>query len=306
VKNAKKIFLFISCFLLIISCKSFNDISICFDADSSKFFETTVFPVRGIVVLVHGLNMKPSKLGDEKTEGTLVKLFLDIGYHVYRVTLPGAGGTIEEMRNARAEDWLDSALIQYRNAATITLDNDIPVYLAGFSLGALVYNILMNTQEDVTFAGAVLFAPAVSIKRVPRFAISVVGVFLPDSTIIRSVSPSEYRAHKGVSISAYKALFKLEDSLYDDGFANNNIPTLVFINPRDELISLSILRKSVNKFNLTNWDIVTVSAKGARVRPRFHHLIIDDKSVSPKTWEEMRERIMGFLDELQKTDCRLP
>ena len=285
-------------FLIFISCKSTNNIKIDTTANYEKYFRTTALPSKGIVVIAHGLNTNPSKMGDENIEGTLVKLFLDEGYHVYRIVLPGHGGTIEEMQNLNAQDLLSSALSQYREAAEIARENSIPIYLAAFSLGALVYKNLIQNEEDVEFAKAILFAPAAAIKRTARAGIFAADIFLADTAIIKSRAPAEYRAQKGVSISAYRALFELEDNLYKNKFTNCNIPTLVFIDPKDELISVSKLQKSILNFNLSNWNIITVSNTGAEITPKYHHLIIDNKSVSTETWNFIHDRIVYFLNEL--------
>jgi len=280
---------------IFISCKSTDNLLIIDFASYEKYFETPVFPVKGVMVIAHGLNTKPSKMGDADIDGTLVKLFLDNGYHVYRIALPGHEGHIEEMQNIKAGGWLNSAFMQYHKAAEIARNNNVPVYLTAFSLGALVYNILINNEKDVEFKRAVLFAPALAIKGSARAGILAADFFLPDSAIIKSRAPIEYQAQKGVSICAYKALFELEDILYKNEFINCNIPSLIFIDPKDELISISKLRKVISNFNLSNWNIVTVSNEGAEIRPKYHHLIIDSKTVSHVTWDVIREKIVQFL-----------
>lgn len=279
-----------------ISCKSINNIKNPSITNYKKYFETSVFPVKGIVIIAHGLNTNPSKMGDDNTNGTLVKLFLDEGYHVYRVVLPGHGGTIEEMQKINSQDWINSAIMQYREAAEIAHKNNIPIYLTAFSLGGLVYENLINYEENVEFAGIILFAPAIAIKGTARAGILISDIFLTDSAIIKSKAPVEYRAQKGVSISAYNALFELEDTLYKSEFENCNIPSLIFINPKDELINITKLQKSITKFNLSNWNVATVSNTGAEIKPKYHHLIIDSKCVSSETWGIIKEKILYFLE----------
>jgi len=293
----RKLLLIISIFLLLIinSCKSINNtLKI---TNYEEYFETTVFPVKGIIVIVHGLNTNPSKMGDDNANGTLVKLFLDEGYHVYRVILPGHGGKIEEMQNINAQDWLNSALIQYREAAEIAYKNNIPIYLAAFSLGGLVYENLIHYEKDVKFAGIILFAPAIAIKGTARASIFFSDIFLAGSAIIKSRAPMEYRARKGASISAYNALFELEDALYKNEYINCNVPTLVFIDPKDELINISKLHKAITNFNLSNWSVITVSNIGAEIKPKYHHLIIDSKCVSYETWDFICENVKTFFSD---------
>jgi alpha-beta hydrolase superfamily lysophospholipase len=111
--------IFITILLLVISCKSINNIKNPNIINNEEYFETSVFPVKGIIIVAHGLNTNPLKMGDDNSNGTLVKLFLDEGYHVYRIVLPGHGGTIEDMKNINAQDWLNSAIMQYREAVEI-------------------------------------------------------------------------------------------------------------------------------------------------------------------------------------------
>jgi esterase/lipase len=122
-KNKRKYFIILV--IIFISCKSVDNINTY--TNNEYYFETTMLPVKGIIIVVHGLNTKPSKMGDDNTNGTLVKLFLDEGYHVYRIILPGHEGAIEEMQNVNAQGWLNSALTQYREAAKIAHENNIPI-----------------------------------------------------------------------------------------------------------------------------------------------------------------------------------
>jgi len=256
---------------------------------------------RGVVVLVHGLNVRPSKLGAPGEAGTLAALFLGAGYNVLRVTLAGhdsgAPGSTEEMRTVSAARWLADGLTQYGKAAQEARRRDLPLFLAAFSLGALVFEALMNedTETPVRFDKAVLFAPAVAIKPAAR-AVLFLRPF-SGGTIIASASPAAYRAQRGASVNAYKAVFDLTDALKTAAFAHSNTDTLVFIDPDDEFVSAGGLRKVIAKNGLTNWRITEISNKGAGIRPAYHHLIIDNKCVSPAAWENIAAQIIAFLEE---------
>jgi alpha-beta hydrolase superfamily lysophospholipase len=260
-------------------------------------FRTNRTPVNGIVIAAHGLNVKPSKMGSPTDEGTIVKALLDGGYHVVRAGFAGHSGEAGAMADVTAQAWLDdardcvsAARAEAARAEALTRSR-CPLYLAGFSLGALVFEVLMN--EDAVFDKAVLFSPAFAIKRLAH------GVLLldtaEDSRIIASRSPAEYRAGAGASIAAYKALFALEERLESFSFAKNNIPTLVFIEPLDELVSYGKLKRLVTKYDLTNWRLQKVSNKGGRVRPAYHHLIIDAVCLGEEGWAAVRRDMLGFL-----------
>ncbi|MDR0551076.1 MAG: alpha/beta hydrolase [Spirochaetaceae bacterium] len=269
--------------------------------EQGRYFTANVMPAKGVVLLAHGLNVRPAKMGDAETDGTLAKLFLDAGYHVYRVELQGHNGALAGMQNVKADDWLADALLQYRSAAHIAEDAELPLYLAAFSLGALVYENLMLTRDDVTFAAAVLFAPAIAIKPAAR-ALLFTDIFLADTAIIDSRAPPEYRAQKGASLGAYKALFELEDSFHTvlntrrgakNAGIERHVPTLIFIDPEDEFISFPALKKQIA--GLTDWNISAISNAGAAIKPARHHLIIDSGCVSPLTWQLMSEAALRFL-----------
>lgn len=271
-------------------------------AGEMDIFRTVKIPVKGIVAAVHGLNVAPSKMGDAKSEGTIVKALLDDGYTVVRVTLTGHTGTVDTMKSVTAAAWLNDAYTCYlaarAEAERVEKLTSIrcPVYLAGFSLGALVFEVLMNekTETPVCFDKAALFAPAIAVKDFAH-GVTLLAAAEGGRTIVKSMSPAEYRAQGGASISAYKALFSLEKRLKTQFFANNNIPTLVFISPNDEFISRNGLKKLIKKFSLTNWTLKNVSNAGAIIRPVYKHLIIDDKCLGKEMWEDVRRAMLDFL-----------
>lgn len=267
------------------------------DREDWEYWKSPAANPRGLVIVVHGLNVKPSKMGTPYAEGTLVKLLLDNGYHVYRVTLKGHSGVIEGMRNVTQHDWIHDAYVQYCQAKTIAGNERLPLYLLGFSLGALVYEVLMHeeTPIPVQFEKAILFSPAIAIKPAAKIVLWL-RPFTNDTSIIKSVSPEEYRAQKGTSMSAYKALFTMEKLLSKASFKNCNIDTIIFIDKNDEMISRALLRKRIHQYNLANWRVYEVTNTGAVIKPKYHHLLIDTKCVSEMTWQYISKTILGFLD----------
>jgi esterase/lipase len=281
------------------SCLIFNPVSSLYTENENElpqYWETTASNPRGLVIVAHGLNVKPSKMGAPSAEGTLVKLLLDSGYHVYRVTLKGHGGPLEDMQNVTRSDWIHDAYSQYCQAKIIAERSRLPLYLLGFSLGALVYEVLMNeeTAIPVQFEKAILFSPAVTIRPAAKTVLWL-RPFTTDKSIIRSASPKEYRAQTGASMAAYKAVFNLEESLRAASFRNCNVNTIVFIDKNDEMASVVILRERISQYELTNWRVYEVTNTGAVIRPRYHHLLIDNKCVSESTWHYISETILNFL-----------
>jgi esterase/lipase len=284
------------------SCLIFNPIDKLYAENENKnelphYWETALLNPRGIVLVVHGLNVKPSKMGAPKAEGTLVKLLLDSGYHVYRATLKGHGGPLEDMQTVTQSDWIYDAYFQYCQAKTIAENERLPLHLLGFSLGALVYEFLMTegTEIPVRFEKAILFSPAVAIRSAAKTVLWL-QPFTNDRSIIKSVSPEEYRAQAGASIAAYKIVFNMEESLRSASFRNCNSNTIIFIDKNDEMVSARILRERIRQYGLTNWKIYEVTNTGAAIRPRYHHLLIDNRCVSESTWQYISGTIANFLE----------
>jgi esterase/lipase len=282
------------------SCLIFNPVNRLYAENKNElpqYWETTILNPRGIVIVAHGLNVKPSKMGAPLAEGTLVKLLLDSGYHVYRVTLKGHGGPLEDMQDVTRSDWIYDAYSQYCQAKTIAESERLPLYLLGFSLGALVYEVLMNEEMEipVRFEKAILFSPAVAIKPGAKTVLWL-QPFTNDRSIIKSVSPEEYRAQTGASMAAYKIVFDMEESLCFASFRNCNSNTIIFIDKNDEMVSARILRERIHQYGLTNWRIYEVTNAGAAIRPRYHHLLIDNRCVSASTWQYISGTIVDFLD----------
>ncbi|MDR2602639.1 MAG: lysophospholipase [Spirochaetaceae bacterium] len=264
--------------------------------EAPRYWETAVPNPRGVVVVAHGLNVKPSKMGTPLAEGTLVKLLIDSGFHVYRVALKGHYGSIADMQDITQSDWMRDAYSQYLQAKTFAESAGTPLYLLGFSLGALVYELLMNeeTPVPVRFEKAILFSPAAAIKPVAK-AVLWLQPFTGVKSIIRSASPKEYRAQTGASIAAYKAVFAMEKSLRSASFRNCNINTIIFIDKNDEIVSARMLRKMINQYGLTNWKIHEITNLGAVIKPKRHHLLIDCECVSAATWLYISKTILDLF-----------
>jgi esterase/lipase len=216
---------------------------------------------------------------------------------VYRATLKGHNGSLEDMQSVTRSDWIHDAYFQYCQAKTIAENERLSLYLLGFSLGALVYEVLMNeeTAIPVQFEKIILFSPAIAIKPAAKTVLWL-QPFTNDRSIIKSVSPKEYRAQRGASMAAYKIIFDMEKSLCSACFGNSNVDTIIFIDKSDEMISVGILRERIIQYELTNWRVCEVTNTGAAIRPQYHHLLIDNKCVSESTWQYISQAMLDFLD----------
>ena len=97
-------------------------------------------------------------------------------------------------------------------------------------------------------------------------------------------------------MSAYKAIFNMEKLLSETSFKNSNIDTIIFMDKNDEMISLTLLRERINQYKLSSCSVYEVTNTGAAIKPKYHHLLIDNKCVSEMTWQYVSKTILDFLD----------
>ena len=96
-----------------------------------------------------------------------------------------------------------------------------------------------------------------------------------------------YLANDGTSIAAYNALFEMYAHLENSLNPKINIPTVVFIDKQDELISFSGLQNMIQDQNLYQWNIHPVKKDKTATKIKMHHLIIDEVSVGKNMWREI-------------------
>ena len=247
-----------------------------------------------VALVVHGLNLEPTRMD------ALASLLRARGVAVLRVALAGHRGRSADFKRVSAELWRSELTTAYAEAAARARALDLPLYLVAFSLGALVALESTGAQVEAARAGslaafdrAVLLAPAIALRPRVRL-IELLGALGP-GFVVPSAAPEPYRANPGTTNAAYRALFDLESSLRDRGLAHAAAPTLVLIDPEDELVSYQGLRRLIADEGLARWSLIEVSNAGSDLEDKRHHLIVDAAAVGEVQWRQMTERIQRHL-----------
>lgn len=255
--------------------------------------------VQGVALVIHGLNLKPERLRpliDELRRRRIGAVLCSLQGHGenYR---PLAGYTPEEARLAAFRQvsyagWRGEIEAAYATAATYAAAHNAPLFLVAFSMGALLGCELLATAPTVRFDRMVLLAPALALRlhshlpallaRWPRIA-------------IRSFAPRYYRANPATPIAAYQALRTALHTLQRQRNPVLNVPTLVLIDPGDELVSATGIRRFIRQNELSRWRLHPICKQPTRPDATFHHLIIDAESVGPATWQTMLTQIEEHL-----------
>lgn len=225
-----------------------------------------------ILLQLHGLNTKPSKMEE------LAIFFQENGITVINGDLPGHSGDLAQMRRVSFKDYLK----RLDELLELTKGYDLPVYLLGFSLGALLS--IIATQKIKT-QKLILFAPPLYV----RFFVRPL-LFLRGPWLLKSFAPFDYRAGDATSFESYHALSKFI-GLAKKVVKTKKLPsTLLIINVDDELINTD---KVITEFEKKDVNILKIGHQSSYL----HHLIIDKTTLGHDAWNQLTKSLIAFITE---------
>lgn len=250
--------------------------------------------VKAIVLLLHGLNLKPDKMNDWSHSLSAH------GAHVMRFSLHGHSGDLKHMKTVTADLWRKQFNEAVEHARLKAAEHEVPMYFVGFSLGALTALEWLSNEQPSSrlFDKMVLIAPALSVPWYSKFAINMLGI-LGRGFMLPSRSPQHYRANKGTSIAAYQALFALKESLETNQYKNANVNTLVLIDRNDELVNSREIQKIIERSKLGLWTLHIVDNRFAYDNFGFRHLMVDQEAMGKELWQNLNHLVLEHF-QLQK------
>jgi hypothetical protein len=218
----------------------------------------------------------------------LINVLNNVGFDAYLISF-------SDINNQNSTNvWEDDMHKGYTLARSIADQHALPLFFLGYSLGALVgQNLICCRGKNIEFNKQVLLAPAVAIK-LPQLLKSGVS-FLADNLRIPSYTPEDYRLSNSVPAKVYKMMFERERGILDTRFVHLNLPTLLIIDPKDELISYKKIKDYISKYKLTNYQCVVLESDLKLRNSKYHHLIINERTMGEKNWLEVVSRISEFL-----------
>ena len=245
-----------------------------------------------VALVIHGLNVNPLRmdpLAHELNSWGVATLRCTLSGHAN--SLPAGEARLASLRQVTYELWRDETAAAYRLAAQQAEHRDVPMLLVAFSLGALIGCTAVLHSANIGFAQLVLFAPALRIRR----RSGVLQLLAPwPQLVIPSLSPVAYRANPGTPLAAYNALFAAQRDFERSAGPRLNSPTLVFADPRDEMVSYPGLRQLIVQHDLTQWQLQPVH-KAPDANTRYHHLLINRASVGDAAWRQMMAMMRAHL-----------
>lgn len=255
--------------------------------ESSRWFVTTTEPPRGVILLVHGLNARPSAMDP------LATTLASEGYHVYRITLHGHNGRTSEIFDESV--WVQDISSAYQDIRARF--PNVPTYLMGYSLGGLALVSMLDSIPPEHYPKAmVLLAPSISLRGALDVA-TTLRLPPPITWAVPNLTPRSYQRYEYTPLFWYSntlALYRNAAELTDIEKLHS-IPTLVILNEADELVSAAGTSQWIKEHNLeSSWRVEMVDTKGAEMRLK-EHLIIDQRSLGQKEWSRLNAAIENFL-----------
>ena len=255
--------------------------------------------LKGVALIIHGLNCRPDKME------SIITRINDFGIDCLNLSLRGHGENYSDLKDTEGSDarmeafksvtyplWKSEAYQAYQRVERISRLHAIPLFFVGFSMGGLLGVDLLCSNPKVRFDKMVLFAPAIKMHMRNSF-LKILSPF--PRIVIPSMTHKSYLANDGTSIAAYNALFEMYAHLENSLNPKINIPTVVFIDKQDELISFSGLQNMIQDQNLDQWNIHPVKKDKTATKIKMHHLIIDEVSVGKNMWREIMDVTITHL-----------
>lgn len=251
------------------------------------YFPTSL-PKKAVTLVVHGLNVKPTAMLG------LIEWFNQQGSDAYLISLMGHTEKGGKIGDVTAEQWEKNMLDGYDVANKASRESSSPLYFIGYSVGALLgQDMIQLAERKIHFEKQILIAPSTAIRS--RSHVLKLLFFLSQKKTLPSYTPEAYRANERLPLKVYKIMFKKEKALYSSRFTKVNIPTLILIDPKDELISYRKLKRLKKKFSLTNHEIVTLDSDLKARGGEYHHLIINEATMGVQNWKMVTARLKDFL-----------
>jgi alpha-beta hydrolase superfamily lysophospholipase len=255
----------------------------------------------GAALVIHGLNLRPDKMEP------IIAVLNQAGYDALNLSLRGHGTNylprpagdadqtrLEAFKNVTPDLWQTEALAAYsqirRRAARLSQST----ILVGFSMGALLGVDLFASLPDVHFEKLILFAPALKLHG-RNHLIRLLTAF--PRLVIPSRNCPDYLANRGTPMAAYNAFFEILAHFPRHLSTKVDVPSLVFIDPQDEIVSCSGLRELVDEEKWNRWHIQPVRKGAVRDPKILRHLVIDEACTGENTWQHMVDLMRQHLSD---------
>ena len=209
--------------------------------------------------------------------------FKEKGYETELITLPGHENDRNEMNN------LEDAIELFDKKMKRIGEN--PYYAIAFSQGALYLQLWLNKNPDHKPLKQVLLAPAFFLRR-QEITINLFRL-LPSFFLIKSFAPRQFRRYQFLKVSEYNILMEgiLEYQKINQAFP---VSTMIMIDPKDELVDASGLKKNAQ---MNNKKLLFYFLERPYLNKGIgqHHILFHPDYFDKQDWNRLTDIIENYL-----------
>ena len=261
-------------------------------SEESQLINTTASERRGIIIVVHGLNQRPSSMEP------LCEHLRSQGFDTYRIVLRGHDSLSDTPFSEDA--WVNDIQIAYELVEK--QHPKVPIHILAFSLGGLATARALDISSHISPKSMIFIAPALSL-RAPAQSAYLLQILPPLTISVPNIAPPYYRRFTKTPLFWYRNTIGLYSATrtLSSPTRLQSIPTLIIANPRDELVSLSGLSEWLSDNNLApHWKIEAV--RPMRRDPFVpEHLLVDQSSLGVDEWQRFKKLVGEFISALSGT-----
>lgn len=228
------------------------------------------------LIVIHGLNNNNSAFLPLRDE------FLKLGWEVTFLTLPCHGSDRKEAKDFK------SAFTCFDQSMKELIDS--PYSVIAFSHGALYLQLWLEKNPKKRPVAQVLLAPALYINRHDKIEMAM--SMLPSFFLIKSFAPKAFRRYQTLSVREYRILLE-GIRTFQKHRAGLSVPSLVLIDPKDELVNAQALKKNTalkEKVVFESWPREYLKKGIGR-----HHILFHPDYFEETEWQKFTGRIQKFL-----------
>lgn len=227
--------------------------------------------LRPKIVFFHGLNNNPECFFP------LMESFQKMGYETDMIILPGHGKDRSEAKDIKtAETAFSESMNRLKG----------PYYAVAFSQGALYLQLWLKKYPGQGPLKQILLAPALYLRK--QLLIEKALKILPSFIVIKSLAPRKFRRYEILTAGEYNTLVQgiLAFQKLPKTFP---IPTLVMIDPKDELVHAQKLKQH-------HPEVEYIERPGLKKGMGGHHILFYPEYFLEQDWKGFTRKMLLFLE----------
>lgn len=223
------------------------------------------------IVFFHGLNNNPECFRP------LMECFQERGHETEMIILPGHGQNRHEARNLKAAEHAFSESMKNLKG---------PYHAVCFSQGALYLQLWLRKNPGKGPLRQILLSPALYIRK--QLLIEKALKIIPSFIVIKSLAPRQFRRYEILTAGEYNTLVQgiLAFQKFPKEFP---IPTLVMIDPKDELVHAQNLKLHHSNVEYIERPELNKGLGG-------HHILFHPDYFNDQKWQEFTRKMLLFLE----------